>query len=321
MIDGHERERRIDRRVDDVEVEPVDARRSAPSRAEVAPPSGSTPRRSPRAADGVQVDDVAQILTYGRTKSFARGWWRRGARARTACARRPRCPPRRSSLARSWIQRVTSVSAGPPSGGLYLKPPSSGGLCDGVTTMPSARPAARPRLWTRIACEMTGVGVTPSSRWMIVSTPFAASTSSAVRSRRPGQRVGVLADVERPVDAAAAAVLADRLGGREDVRLVERPAQRGAAVAARAERDELVRVVGVGPARVVLALEPRDVDQHLRRRRLPREGRDGHGSPAAGRGPLHSASSEATRRCASSSASARMTSRAIISYHSATSAG
>ncbi len=28
---------------------------------------------------------------------------------------------------------------------------------------------------------MTGVGVTPSSRWMIASTSLAASTSSAVR--------------------------------------------------------------------------------------------------------------------------------------------
>ena len=50
------------------------------------------------------------------------------------------------SLARSWIQPVASVSAGPPSGGLYLNPPSVGGLCDGVTTMPSARPSVRPRL-------------------------------------------------------------------------------------------------------------------------------------------------------------------------------
>ena len=43
-----------------------------------------------------------------------------------------------SSLARSWIHLVAVVSAGPPLGGLYLKPPSSGGLCEGVMTMPSA---------------------------------------------------------------------------------------------------------------------------------------------------------------------------------------
>ena len=58
---------------------------------------------------------------------------------------------------------------------------------------------------------MTGVGVTPSSRWMTVSTPLAASTSSAVRWPA-GQRVRVLAHVERAVDALAAPVVADGLG-------------------------------------------------------------------------------------------------------------
>jgi hypothetical protein len=29
---------------------------------------------------------------------------------------------------------------------LYLKPPSCGGLCDGVMTIPSASPVVRPRL-------------------------------------------------------------------------------------------------------------------------------------------------------------------------------
>ena len=56
---------------------------------------------------------------------------------------------------------VASVSAGPPWGGLYLKPPSPGGLCDGVTTIPSASPApvVRPPLARRIAWETAGVGV------------------------------------------------------------------------------------------------------------------------------------------------------------------
>ena len=43
-----------------------------------------------------------------------------------------------SSLARVAIQEVASLSAGPPCGGLYLKPPSEGGLWLGVTTIPSA---------------------------------------------------------------------------------------------------------------------------------------------------------------------------------------
>jgi anti-sigma factor RsiW len=78
---------------------------------------------------------------------------------------------------------------------------------------------------------------------------------------------------------------------------------------------------GVDLLGIVRALEGADVHPHLARGRLPRERRNRHGLPAAGRGPLQSASSEATRRCASSRSSARMTSRAIISYHSATSAG
>ena len=69
---------------------------------------------------------------------------------------------------------------------------------------------------------MTGVGVTPSSRWMMVSTPLAASTSSAVRWAGAGQRVRVLAHVERAVGALAAPVVADGLGDGQDVGLGER---------------------------------------------------------------------------------------------------
>ena len=69
---------------------------------------------------------------------------------------------------------------------------------------------------------MTGVGVTPSSRWMTVSTPLAASTSRAVRWAGAGEGVRVLAHVERAVDALAAAVVADGLGDGEDVGLGER---------------------------------------------------------------------------------------------------
>ncbi len=77
---------------------------------------------------------------------------------------------------------VTAVSAGPPSGGLYLIPPSSGGLCEGVTTIPSASPVERPRFQPRMAWEITGVGTGASPSEITTATPFAASTSSAVRS-------------------------------------------------------------------------------------------------------------------------------------------
>jgi hypothetical protein len=73
-----------------------------------------------------------------------------------------------------------SVPAGPPSGGLYLKPPSGGGLCDGVTTIPSARGPDSRALWARIARETAGVGVYPPRASVSTRTPLAASTSSAL---------------------------------------------------------------------------------------------------------------------------------------------
>src|SRR6187399_2127176 len=98
-------------------------------------------------------------------------------------------PDARISLARSAIQPVASDPAGPPSGGLYLKPPSRGGLCDGVTTMPSASPGPCVRtpwevaapLCRRIASETVGVGVHELRASTCTSTPAAARTSSADR--------------------------------------------------------------------------------------------------------------------------------------------
>ena len=63
------------------------------------------------------------------------------------------------SFARAAMTDVASVSAGPPFGGLYLKPPSRGGLWLGVTQMPSASRLDRLRLAFRIAWDTAGVGV------------------------------------------------------------------------------------------------------------------------------------------------------------------
>ena len=90
---------------------------------------------------------LPKVVDVGRHKiMLPRGRLAFEAPARSGMRLTPRCRPRSSSLARSWIQPVTSVSAGPPLVGLYLKPPSSGGLCDGVMTMPSASLSLRPRL-------------------------------------------------------------------------------------------------------------------------------------------------------------------------------
>src|SRR5258705_11575025 len=97
-------------------------------------------------------------------------------------------PPGRLCLAHVGIAPVASASGGPPLGGLFLKPPSLGGLCDGVTTMPSDRspareeevlPEPRPRLNERMAWLTAGVGVYRSAASIIATTSLAASTSSA----------------------------------------------------------------------------------------------------------------------------------------------
>src|SRR5665648_229108 len=185
-------------------------------------------------------------------------------------------PERSSSLARAAIQPVASESAGPPCGGLYLKPPSRGGLCDGVTTMPSASPVRAdeaPSRWTpsdvaaplcsRIACDTAGVGVYPSRASMCTSTPAAASTSSAVCHAGSDSAWGVPADEERSVGAPAAPVLDDRRGDRDDVRLVEGTVEARAAVAGRAEHHLLAGVVEVRGAVVVRGGEGIEVDEVL----------------------------------------------------------
>ena len=103
-------------------------------------------QREAGAADRVHVDDVLQIPHVGQDEVLlVRGRRRERALERASASHR-----RAGRAAARWRgaapSAVTSVSAGPPLGGLYLKPPSSGGLCEGVMTIPSARCAARPRL-------------------------------------------------------------------------------------------------------------------------------------------------------------------------------
>ena len=124
-------------------------------------------------------------------------------------------------MASSWIQRVTSVSAGPPLGGLYLKPPSSGGLCDGVTTIPSARPADA----TPVGAEdrvRDGGGRREAVRG--IDPHVHAVGDQHLEGRPPGglrERVRVPADEQRARVALRLPVAADRLGRGQDVGLVE----------------------------------------------------------------------------------------------------
>ena len=141
-VDGHEPERRVDRVVGDRQVEAVALARSRPSRRPTRRPSGRRRCAGRRRAIASMSMTPARSSTYV-AEEVVRGRAARPAASRDAGdavdARRPRSP-RAAGSPRPGSSRVTSVSAGPPFGGLYLKPPSSGGLCDGVTTIPSARP-------------------------------------------------------------------------------------------------------------------------------------------------------------------------------------
>lgn len=109
--------------------------------------------RSPDARTASVSMTVLSSSTYRSRKSYASG-------ATSFVLRTSRLPSASSSLARRAIQDVAVESAGPPCGGLYLKPPSRGGLWLGVMTMPSAWPSSSDAelFQRRMAWLSAGVG-------------------------------------------------------------------------------------------------------------------------------------------------------------------
>ena len=123
------------------------------------------------------------------------------------------------------------------------------------------RRARRPRLYARIAWLSAGVGTQESRESTRTSTPFATSTSMALRSAGSDSPCVSRPEEQRTADALGLAVVDDRLGGREDVVLVEAGAQRRSAVAAGAERDALLGDGGIRLSVVVGGDQLVDVDQ------------------------------------------------------------
>src|SRR4051794_29200115 len=154
----------------------------APQYATLAPPIGSAPIRIPASRIAAMLTTEGRSSTYRPRKSY----FSRSPRTESSERRRtPSSFAASSSFARFAIHLVASVSAGPPFGGLYLKPPSWGGVCDGVMTTPSASPAARLWLWARIACDTAGVGVNPPALSTSTVTSFATRTSTQVSHAGP----------------------------------------------------------------------------------------------------------------------------------------
>ena len=141
---------------------------------------------------------------------------------------------------------------GSPVRWVVLEAAVRGGLWDGVTTIPSTSPDSRPPVVRQDSRgETAGVGVYASPGASMTSTSFAASTSSA-RCRCRYRRACVsMPRNSGPLTFFLPTVQADRLHDGEDVPLVERPVERGAAMPGGSEVDSLRRHGRVGPVRVV----------------------------------------------------------------------
>ena len=150
-------------------------------------------------------------------------------------------------------------------GGLYLNPPLSGGLWDGVITMPSASPVVRPSV-------VAEDGVRHCGRRCVLVVLGEHHVDAVCRQHLEGggagrhrQCVRVEAEEQRAVNALSLAVAADGLADREHVPFVEGPLERRAAMPRRAEGDSLGRHQGVGDLSVIGRDQPGDVEQHRRR--------------------------------------------------------
>ena len=135
-------------------------------------------------------------------------------------------------------------------------------------TTPSARPPLRFLLVVRIACEITGVGVYPSCASIMVVTPLAANTSSALANAGIDSAWESIPMNSGPVMLATLPVLADRLADGQDVRLIEGVVEGGAAMPRGAEGDALRWHRWIRPAGEIRRHQPRHIDQRGRRGRL-----------------------------------------------------
>jgi hypothetical protein len=269
VVHGHERERRIDLGIGDLDVEPIHrvdrlpvVHRGAAERIDR--------KREARRADHVEVDDVPQVVHVRQDEIVAMGRCRadRGVdrSPRDARIRAPQeivgavlHPARHVGVGGSAVRRVVLEAAvlWRIVGGCHHDPVGEVVRMAAVVDEDRARDRGRGRE-AIVALDHRLYAV---RRQHLERGALGGS----------GERVRVLAQIERAVDALLAPVVADRLGDREDVRFSERARERRAAVAARAEADALGGILGFRSARVVLVLESRHVDQHVLRRRLAGE--------------------------------------------------
>ena len=245
MVERHEREARVDLRVDDREVEA-----EALGDARPVAHAGATHRidaeLEPRALDGLDVDDARQVLdvrlekiVFVRRRRLARLRVRRALDARDA---------RAQELVGARLHDVGDVGVGRPAVGRVVLEAAVArrvvrGRDDDAVGEPAGRCAsvvvredrARQRGRGREA-GAARLGVVGREEGLD-AVRGEDLEGRLLRGRRGGVRVD--AEKERPRDAGPRAVLADGLRDGQDVRLVEGAVLGRAAVAARPEADEL----------------------------------------------------------------------------------
>ena len=127
MVRRHEGEGRVDPVVDHLELKLVPLRDRLPvGDARATEGVDSEPESGP--SDRLHGDDHRQLV-HVRGEVVAAGSLDRVFVGRSPHAVQPRP---QEFVGGVLDPLVTALAAGPPWGGLYLKPPSSGGLCDGV---------------------------------------------------------------------------------------------------------------------------------------------------------------------------------------------
>src|SRR5262249_22647093 len=129
---------------------------------------------------------------------------------------------RKAALARSWIQAVTSVSAGPPLVVLYFKPPSLGGLCEGGITMPAAQAVLAATVVTQ-----DGVGDDGRGRKPIVALDHRRDAVGGQHFQggslgRVGQGMGIFTHEERSGNALRSSIITNPLSDGQNVGFRER---------------------------------------------------------------------------------------------------
>ena len=264
VIDGHEREGRIDHGVHDGDVELVDRVDRLPVRL-----GGAAERihaqREAGAPDGRHVDDVLQIADIGQDEVVLvragggdglRVWQPSHPDVAVAQERvGPFLDPRRHvGVGRAAVRRVVLEAA--VLGRVVRRRDD-----DAVRAMPGDATAVVHENRVRDDRCRGHALIALDDRVHPVGDEHLERRALS----RLGQRVGVLPHVERAVDPLAAPVIADGLGDRGDMGLGERAGEWRTPVSAGAEDHALIRVPHVGLPRVVLPLEPGQVHQHLAR--------------------------------------------------------